>query len=186
MTRVAGGVTALLLTALLAIASQLPSGGERDSAPTLRLAWRVKGVRVEHCRRRTPEELAALPVHMRQAEVCEGRVLSYRLVVKVDDRVEIDTDIHPAGALGDRPLFVNEAVRLTPGRHRVAVTFRREAVRDTSARIAADAAPERLVWSGALGLAPRQIALLSYDADARRLVAAGYGSPDRVQTTRSP
>ena len=121
---VLGGVVAVLAALALAALSQVPytaTGGEAE----LRLAWRARVPRVEECRRLTPEEQAALPAHMRREEVCEGRVASYLLRVAVDGRtVRLDT-VAGAGARGDRPLYVSEAIRLRPGAHDVAIAFTR-------------------------------------------------------------
>ena len=80
-----------------------PPGGEHG---VLRLSWRLRGERVETCRTRTEAELAALPAHMRTPEVCEARLLNYRLVQQIDEAVADTAIVVPGGARGDRPLFV--------------------------------------------------------------------------------
>src|SRR5690606_15072501 len=93
----------------------------------LRLSWRVRGIRIQECRTLTPEELDALPPHMRRPEVCEGRIAPYRLRVRVDCRVLADTLVHAAGAREDRPVYVFREFRVVPGVHRVDLRFVREA-----------------------------------------------------------
>jgi hypothetical protein len=92
----------------------------------LRLSWRMHGERIETCRTRSPAELEKLPVHMRTEEVCEARLVAYRLVVQIDDARPDTTHVLPGGVRGDRPLFVLREMPLAPGRHRVRVRFARE------------------------------------------------------------
>ena len=125
VTRVViGGAVALAAALSLAALSQVPWTATAHEAE-LRLAWRARVPRVEECRRLTPEEQAELPVHMRRDEICEGRVASYRLEVRVDGEVRRRATVSGAGARGDRPLYVFETLPLSPGRHRVRVLFTR-------------------------------------------------------------
>lgn len=133
----------------------------------LRLAWRLAVPRIEECRAVTPEEQAELPVHMRQDEVCEGRSVSYRLEVRVDDELRHQATVAPEGARGDRPMQVFETLPLEPGARRVAVVFERA---DTAASPGEIDVPSRLVWDRRLQIDPREVVLLTYDADERRLV----------------
>jgi hypothetical protein len=114
---------------------QAPGG---DSA-LLRLSWRLRGERNETCRPRTQEELDALPVHMRTPEICEGVLVSYRLIVQLDDQAPDTSRVAPAGAKGDRPIYVFDEQRLAPGPHRVRVNFAREvSVADGAAAFSLD------------------------------------------------
>lgn len=114
-------VTALLLGALAAL-SDVPVGEHRDEG-MVRLAWRMVGSKVNICYEPTPEELAELPQHMRRPRVCSNRIIPYRLQVALDGTERIARTVTPAGARGDRPIFVQEDVRLPPGQHRLDVTF---------------------------------------------------------------
>lgn len=146
----------------------------------LRLTWRTRAPLVDECRRLTQEEQEALPVHMRREEVCEGRVASYSLDVWVDGEVRHSSTIHGAGARGDRPLYVYDRLRLDPGHHDVHVVFERIGGADPPAAGAAEetteaaersgSAPERLELREGIELAAREVALITYDAVARRLV----------------
>ncbi|HEX7091319.1 MAG TPA: hypothetical protein VF192_14350 [Longimicrobiales bacterium] len=120
-------VTGMALAALAAL-SRAPYREPGADEAVLRLSWRVRGIRVQECRSLTPEELAALPPHMRRPEVCEGRIAPYRLRVRVDGRVLADTLVHAAGAREDRPVYVFREFRVLPGVHRVDLRFVREAV----------------------------------------------------------
>lgn len=114
--------TVLLLSAIgwLARAPYRPDGSEHA---ILRLSWRTRGVRQESCRRRTPKELSALPVHMRTPTVCEGKTIPYHLVLRVGDRAPLTRRILPAGAKSDRPLYVFHEEGLAPGSYTIYVEF---------------------------------------------------------------
>ena len=124
--RVAVG-TALVLAAVLAMGAltRVPFRASPDQAE-LRLAWRFRVPRVEHCREPTEEELEQLPVHMRQDEICEGRPVAYQLTVRVNGQLRHRSEVQASGARGDRPLYVFEALPLPPGAHRIQVVFQRE------------------------------------------------------------
>jgi hypothetical protein len=126
----------------------------------LRLSWRLVAEREETCRARTPAELEALPVHMRTPEICDGRLVAYRLMLRIDDAPADTTRVMPGGARADRPLFVLREIPLQPGRHRVRLQFEREA--------ASGAAPSPLVLDTILHAEPGAIELITIDAAARR------------------
>ena len=158
-----GGLGALRAT------SYWPYSPARDARALVRLAWRARGQRVNQCRTRTAEELSRLPVHMRQTEVCERRLLPYRLAVRLDDSLVSDREIRGAGAREDRPLFVFEDFRTSPGTHRVAVQFTRE---EASGAAAAQglSTPARLSLDTVVTFASRRIILVTYDEEREQLV----------------
>jgi len=117
----AAGFSALLLAGL-ALGSGLPQGAESDHA-LLRLGWRLAGQVKEQCRDLTPEELARRPVHMRKPRECVSEVLSYDLRAVVDGRVVAEKLVKSPGLRADRPLSVEEDLKITPGDHEVSVTF---------------------------------------------------------------
>lgn len=166
---VVGGAGVL---ALLRMASFVPYTAERDVGAIVRLAWRARGERVQDCRRRTPEELAKLPAHMRQEEVCEGRILPYRLVVEMDGVATVNQLIHGAGAREDRPLYVFQDLVVSPGTHRVGVTFTREGAPPADSTTAAGAlrTPARLTLDTLLTLGSRRVVLVTYDEEREQLV----------------
>jgi hypothetical protein len=159
-------------TAALGALSRVPYQSDRSASAVLRLAWRARGVRVEECRQLTEEELANLPQHMRRSEVCEGRLLPYRLTVDVDGTTLVNTEIRPAGAREDRPLYVLQDLLLAPGPHDVSVVFFRERKVGSEAEASA-ATPARLEFRGEIEFAVREIALITYDAEAKELVHKG-------------
>lgn len=171
------------LGAGVAVASALSMGvltrfvytAEVGDQAELRLTWRARAAPVEECRRLTESEQAALPVHMRREVICEGRVSSYRLEVVVDGESWHSSTVKGSGARGDRPLYVFDAVRLDPGHHEVHVVFERMGAGERDdATIERDprssSVPDRLELRERLDLEAGDVALVTYDATARRLV----------------
>jgi hypothetical protein len=158
------GVAVVSLVVLVAL-SRVPFEALPGDHALIRLSWRTVGSYVEECRRLTPEELERLPVHMRREEICEGRMLSFRLRVTLDERVVLEEVILPAGARGDRPLFVLREIAVPPGEHRLRVEWSAEGGGDDG----------HLDLEAILRLASREISLVTYDVDRRSLVLRGHG-----------
>jgi hypothetical protein len=112
----------LLLVGVVVALGQIPMGRPSDQA-VLRLALRSVGGRVEICGDRTPEELAALPQHMRQPRVCDQYSPSYRLSVELNGEALVDEAVDPGGVRGDRPIIIDRQIVVPPGRSRLAVDF---------------------------------------------------------------
>lgn len=167
-----GALLSLLVLGGLRTTSYLPYTAARDTAAVLRLAWRARGERVNQCRTRTADELARLPVHMRQTEVCERRLLPYRLVVRLDDREVANREVRGAGAREDRPLFVFEDIRVAPGPHRVVVYFTREGGDSVAPKAPNQglSTPARLALDTVVAVGARRIALVTYDEEREQLV----------------
>ena len=117
----AGAASALLLAGL-ALGSGWPQGADADHA-LLRLGWRLVGQVKERCRDLSPEELSRRPIHMRVPRECANEVLAYDLKTVVDGRVVVQKTVKSPGLRADRPLSVEEDVRIAPGEHEVSVTF---------------------------------------------------------------
>jgi hypothetical protein len=151
----------LLATAALGWLARAPHAPPGTDHGVLRLSWRLRGERIETCRARTPEELAALPVHMRTPEVCVGRLVAYRVTAQVDEAVPDTATVLPGGARGDRPVFVLRELPLPPGARRVRVTLERA---DGEHREAAHTLDTTLVAE------PGAVELVTLDAETGRLV----------------
>jgi len=160
----AGGLT----LAIGALSNTSVPVGTSDSA-MVRLAWRATPARIRHCRTLTPEELAQIPAHMRRTEECTETTLPYRLTLRLDSAPPVVLSIHAGGAREDRPMYVFHESRLAPGPRTVSVRFERDA---TPAGVTAPVSqtPSLLTFDTTMVLRGRQIALITYDADLRRLV----------------
>jgi len=182
---VGGAALALGATAALGWLSQVPYDATSEADGLVRLAWRTRGTRVEECRRLTAAELERLPVHMRQVELCEGRILPHRLVVVLDGRTVVDEAVYPSGARADRPLYVYHEFPVKPGWHELDIAFTRDPVpADTAGETERErlgeresAAPPRLTLVRRVLLARDQILLVTYDAAERRLMLKGSEAP---------
>lgn len=181
------GVAAALTVGIGAL-SQVPYEAEAGGHAVIRLAWRIRGVRVEECRQLTQEELDRVPSHMRRTEECEGRTLPYRLQVTLDGRELVDEEVRASGARGDRPLYVFHEQAVAPGAHEIRIQFARQdgdgVDREDLSQLgekadeptAQPATPSILEFATSLTLNAREVALITYDAGARQLVLRGYGS----------
>jgi hypothetical protein len=169
--------------AALAALSQVPYTPEPGPEALLRLSWRARGERVETCRELSAEEQRNLPQHMRQQRICEGTTAEYRLRVDFDGQRRMDEPVQGSGEVQVRPLYVYRELALPPGEHRLGVTLERvgpteedageeaeeeEEVRNRRAREAA--VPRRLELQRVVRLGPREVLLVTYDAERRELV----------------
>jgi ferredoxin/coenzyme F420-reducing hydrogenase delta subunit len=155
---VAAGLSVALL-ALLGAGSRWPQGTDSEHA-LLRLGWRLAGQGRERCRDLTAEEQAARPVHMRRARECVNEVLAYDLTATVDGRVVVQQRLRASGLRGDRPLIVEEDLKITPGEHTVGISFAPEELTDGS---------KPLTFEGRVRFAPGRVVLITYESG--RLIA---------------
>lgn len=188
MSRVGWGAVAAAVTIValwgMALLSDLRYAAAPGQAAELRLSWRLRSEPEQACRRRTAEELARLPVHMREEEVCERRVSVYRLRVTLAGRVLEDRLVASAGARADRPLDVFAQYPLAAGTHALHVEFAREgadsgAVRthpsstDAPTHVLARPAPRRLVLDTTLTFPESRIFVVTYDDERQLLRVVG-------------
>ena len=195
--------TSFLALAAIAALSSVSYVAEPTGRSLLRLSWRVRGERLERCRRATPEELAGVPAHMRQETICDGaRTAPYRLRVDIDGQ-PVSNGVAPgSGVAGDRPMYVLREFPLASGRQHVRVLLERMPVgaaqedddEDESEHDAADedddeddrtphdrsrrrrAAPRRLELDTTVTVQPGAILLVTYDDERRQLVLVGPGA----------
>lgn len=174
----AGAALAAVSALALGALSQIPYVPEPRPDAMLRLSWRSRGERIEQCREVSAEEQQKLPAHMRERRVCEGRNAVYRLKVAVDGVQIIDQVAQGSGTRQRRPIFVFREARLAPGLHEIRVEFTRQGEGsgqeggrdDREEREKNSALPPRLELETTAALEPRQVILVTYDADRRRLV----------------
>ncbi len=161
--RLRGGglLVALVFTSALIALSRVPwtvSGGDGGR---LRLSWQAASARVEACRPPTEEELAALPRHMRMSEICEGRLLPFRLRLWIDGDLVLDEPVRPRGARGDRPLSVLRELPVAAGPHTLRVRFEPAATGDPPASGDALDAAASLALRAQVVIAPREVLLVT-------------------------
>jgi ferredoxin len=158
------GFSALLL-GLVALGSGWPQGVDPDHA-VLRLGWRLAGEVKQRCRDLSPDELARRPVHMRQPQECASEVLTYDLRAVVDGAVVAERRVTSPGLRADRPLTVEENIRIAVGDHDVTVTFLPEDATSDGKRLSLT---RRVRFEG------QRVVLITYDGEA--LVTRGENAP---------
>lgn len=187
-TPVAFWVLGAVLMAGMAWVSQAPWQRDAEAAGVVRVSLSARPDRVEACRSLSGEELAARPAHMRQAVVCEGSAARYRLTVAQGGHALVSEELTGGGARSDRPLHFLREFPLAPGPHHLSVQFylvdslatasagpdspptdrREEEERNRRQR---EAVPARLELDTTITLAAHRVVLVTYDPQARRLVA---------------
>lgn len=186
--RVLAVAAALVLLGVLAALTRYPYAASPSGHAILRLSWRARGEEIERCRRATPAELAAVPAHMRQEEICEGEhVAPYWLRLELDGRRVLDGQVAGSGVAGDRPMYVLHDVALAPGRHHVRLRVERrgpgakELDDDDEADSAGGsrrsrprrATPPLLVLDTTIVTAANDVRLVTYSAELERLIVLG-------------
>jgi hypothetical protein len=152
-------VSAVLMTGIAGL-TRVPFTPDPTEDALIRLSWRYRGTAVETCRTLTDQERATLPLHMQRDTICDGSVPPHRLLVSVDGQTLEDGMVAPAGARGDRPMFVMREFRVAPGEHRLEVSFGAEG----------DAAAPPLELSTTVDMGRRQIAVVTVDEVEGRLL----------------
>ena len=116
----------VVMTALLMLVVQLLAHFPSGSPPTegmVRMAWRMAGEKVKLCRAFTKEEQEKMLIHMRKPQFCREHLLSYRLRVTINGEEKLAGVYQPPGAKGDRPLFIQEELTLSPGTYQLDLVF---------------------------------------------------------------
>jgi len=193
----AAGTATTAGLALLALSSAAPLGYHAQDTARLRLSWSARPERIEVCRQLSTEEQARREEHMRQRVECEGVFATYVLRVEVDGGAIGVTVIRGAGLRHDRPLYLLRDYPVPPGQHRVRVSLtRREKTDDGAAAFAEAVVPEAdtglfagraqreaterarrtraaippsLVLDTTFAFTPRQVALVTFNAERRIL-----------------
>jgi hypothetical protein len=180
--RLAGLAMAAAATVGLTWLSQVPVESGTNDGALLRLAWRARPERIEHCVTQSPEALAALPPHMRQTTICEGINASYRLEVRRDDEILAERLVQPGGLRRDRPLYVFLEIPVPVGEANLSIRFERieeasgggdDPEGNVSRGALREAVPSSLHWGEPLRFEPRQVRVISYDPERRALFEVG-------------
>lgn len=123
--RLGGLMAAFAGTVVLAWASTVPLPTRQNGMGVLRLTWSARPERIETCRPQSEEELARVPVHMRQKVVCTGESARYRLQVSRDGAVLLDEIVQGGGWRRDRSLYVFHEIVQPPGVAAIRIVFER-------------------------------------------------------------
>lgn len=126
-----------------------------DDEALLRLSLLHAGKPKEDCRKRTPEELAKMPPHMRTPLDCPRERSPVRVRVELDGRAVIDESFAPAGLSKDGASAAYRRMPIAAGRHTLRVQLNDDARRR-------DFTHERSVE---LDVQPGRIVLIDFDAE---------------------
>lgn len=88
----------------------------------LRLSFTQSGVRA--CRDRTPEELAALPRNMRQAQICDRRRAPVYVEMELNGELAFAENLPPGGLSGSGPSRVYQRFELPAGTYEISLRLR--------------------------------------------------------------
>lgn len=173
--RLAGAALGAISMAILVVASTASDRVHDSGDAVLRLAWSARPERVERCRPQSEEELARLPPHMRQPVVCEGAAAQYRLTVRRERKVVVERVVRGGGLRRDRRLYVFQEVPVPAGEGTIEVVFERldagAASPSPGSSAGGPVVPPYLSFERRLRFRPREVTLVTYDADRRALVA---------------
>jgi ferredoxin len=118
---IASVAVAFVTSAIIGVVSDWGHAAHAPPGAELVVTFKHPGERSEVCRERTPEELAQLPQHMRQAKVCERARAAVRLRVSVDGERRVDHAYSPSGIWSDGSSVAVVPLSLTPGEHAIRV-----------------------------------------------------------------
>jgi hypothetical protein len=182
--RVIGAIVAVAAGLTLAAVSAIPVkvNGNAEAA-MIRVAFSARPQRIETCRTVSDEELAEVPVHMRQSTVCEGTTASYLLEVLHQDTLVTSTPVHGGGLRRDRQLYVLRELHVPSGPTTIEVRLTRS---DSAAapsdsltnrgreteereRRRSDEVPPSLSLRESVTLEAHEVLLVTYDQARRQL-----------------
>jgi ferredoxin/coenzyme F420-reducing hydrogenase delta subunit len=123
LTGVAAAVLAAVFGGGIGLVSDLGYATPTVEGSELVVTFKHPGQISENCRDLTEEELAARPVHMRQARICDRDRAPVRLRVSVDGATVMESSFPPTGIWGDGNSVAVERVPVAPGEHRVRVAI---------------------------------------------------------------
>lgn len=116
---------ALLAAAALSLAvlgaTRVAYSAPRVEGAQLVVSFKHPGIAGENCHTLSPEELAALPPHMRREKVCSRERASVRLRLEIDGREVLRRAYAPRGLWGDGNSVAIERLTVPAGSHRVAI-----------------------------------------------------------------
>jgi ferredoxin len=155
-------VAGVAWVALIAAATRFTPAAASPEHGILRLNWRLTGQRERSAIARTPDELAALPAHMRTPFVMQDEPVPYQLSAQLNGKPLLDRTVESGGFRNDGPLYVLEDVELPPGSHALLLRFAPANPRHTNA--------VALTFRDTVDVQPGRITLIHYQPEDRSLV----------------
>lgn len=196
--RAVGVVLAAIILAAMAWASTAPLPIAATDQAIVRLSLGARPERIETCSTQSDEALAKVAPQMRQRVVCEGVTARYRLEVRRNGKLLHSQLVRGGGLRHDRRLYVSRELIVPPGSAayevhlvRIDTVATQEARRgdrdeeedeeggmpgrekreaDERRRRQEEAVPAELHLALQATLAAREVLLVSYDPEGRRLI----------------
>lgn len=169
----AASVAALLAGAvvvgLTAAATRVPWQATSAESALLRLSWRTPALVLRNCDAARSSPTGPTSGAVVGAQFCSGEGVAWALDVRVDGADVVQDTIHSAGVRGDRPIYVLRTVPMTPGSHRIEVSFR--PIFPADAAVPDSVRDRALGLQAAIDLADRDVLLVTVEQDQDRLVA---------------
>jgi hypothetical protein len=119
----AAALLAIVCAGLVGWVSDLGYSPPRVAGSELIVSFKHPGAVSEDCRELSEAELAATPVHMRKAVVCERKRTSVRLLVTVDGETVVRKSVAPGGIWSDGNSVIVEHIPTDLGEHHVTVAI---------------------------------------------------------------
>ena len=145
---IAGQVVAFaVFCAFIGYFSNRPAYSHRSpDAAQITVAFAHSGAPVHECRRRTPEEIAALAPNMRRPDDCPRARVPLHFLLEVDGLTVTDRVLPPAGIADDGAAAAYARLAVPAGAHRVTARLRdsrRESGYDWERSIDVELAPRQ-------------------------------------------
>jgi len=116
-------ILAVVMAAFMGLVSDFGYAAPRLESSELVVSFSHPGAASDQCRTRSEEELAALPVHMRKAEVCDRGRSPVRFAVLVDGQKVVEKSVTPSGIWEDGNSVVVERIPVEPGAREVSIAI---------------------------------------------------------------
>ena len=153
--------TSIGLALIVAGLTRVPAAPSPGSG-LLRLSIRLVGQSEKTCQTPTSEELAKIPKHMRAAEICTYRALTYQLKLNIDGKEYLNEQVHPGGFKRDRPIYVSREIEIEAGEHEIG--FSLEPLESTNPEVV------RLDLRKRVEFKPGRVALIHYSPNEKKAV----------------
>lgn len=193
-----GVAIAIVASILVVIGSIAPWTGYAEPVGIIRLAWSARPQRIEHCRRRSDEELAGVPAHMRERVECQGRAARYAIIASIDGVPRLADTLRGGGARHEGMIHLLRDIVVLPGQRHFELGIRQidtaatatdsigglasereQRMEATRERVRREALPGQVALDTVLALEPRAVVLIGYDPDRQRFTVATGPSASR-------
>jgi coenzyme F420-reducing hydrogenase delta subunit/Pyruvate/2-oxoacid:ferredoxin oxidoreductase delta subunit len=122
-SRAAAAFLAMICAGLMGMISDFGYASPGIDGSELVISLKHPGAVSANCRDFTEEELAAIPIHMRNSRVCDRKRSPVRLRVAIDGVTALQTNVSPSGIWNDGNSVTIERIPVDPGDHLVSLAI---------------------------------------------------------------